>query len=388
MNIEPTRSVAMVTRELNSYRLGFFDAARSALRREGIEFRLYVGGATTDDRSKADTAQLEWAEALPTREINVRGRDLWWQPALRIALDSNLIITEQASKQLLNMPLSVLQRAGRIRHCLWGHGRNFQESIEGGSGERLKTWFTRSAHWFFSYTELSTSALIEAGFPRERITTFNNSTDVRGMRAIRQRVESTGENPWLAELHVESGPVVGYLGGLYPPKRVGFLLEALDQLRARVPEVEVIVIGGGSELHLVEKHAATRPWLHSTGPQYGDGRIGLAIGCELLLMPGMVGLNVVDGFALGLPTVTTAIDFHSPEIAYVEHGVNGWVCPENATPFDYAAAVDDLLRNGERLRRLQVGSYETGNTLGTEKMAELFAAGVQQALEAPRRSER
>lgn len=388
MSTEPIHTVAMVTRELNSYRLGFLDAARSALRRDGIELRLYVGGATTDDRAKDDAAELEWAQALPTREIRLGGRDLWWQPAVRIARDSSLIITEQASKQLLNVPLSLLQRTGRVRHCLWGHGKNFQESIEGGSGERLKAWFTRPAHWFFSYTELSTSALIEAGFPSERITTFNNSTDVASIREIRQRIVSVGENRWLDELRLGSGPVVGYLGSLYPPKRIEFLLEALDQLRARVPNVEVIVIGGGSEQHFVEEHAATRPWLHWVGPQYGDARIGFALGCQLLLMPGMVGLNVVDGFAMGLPTVTTAIDFHSPEIAYVDHGVNGWICPETTTPFEYAAAVGGLLHDQERLDRLQDGANATGNALGTEKMAELFAAGVRAAIDAPARKNR
>ncbi|MDW3178137.1 MAG: glycosyltransferase [Acidimicrobiia bacterium] len=382
-----TRSqrVSMVTRELNSYRVAFFDEARRLLADEHIEFDLFVGGATSADRAKGDPATLDWAKNLAVREISVRGRELWWQPVIKLARSSDMIITEQASKQLSNVPLAMLQRAGAIRHGLWGHGRNFQQSIEGGSGEGLKSWFTRSAHWFFSYTEASSHALVDLGFPASRITTFNNSTDVREAREAQSSLSPSCAEDVRTELGIGAGPIVAYLGALYPPKRTPFLLDSLDALRAEVSNVEVIVMGGGSDADLVAHRARERPWLHHLGPVYGLDRVRFASCSELLLMPGLLGLNVVDGFALGLPTVTTAIDYHSPEIAYLSHGVNGWICDEDVSPAQYAREVAEILRNPDRLARLRAGALRAGDDLGIEPMAVRFANGVKAALDAPRR---
>jgi L-malate glycosyltransferase len=39
-----------------------------------------------------------------------------------------------------------------------------------------------------------------------------------------------------------------------------------------------------------------------------------------MLMPGLVGLAVLDAFADGIPRVTTVIEYHSPEIEYLVPG--------------------------------------------------------------------
>ena len=379
----PNARVAMLARELNSYRVGFFDAAREQLAHDGIEFRLLLGGATAADKAKSDEAHLEWAERFPATEFSLAGRELWRQPVMAISRQSDLVITEQAAKQLANIPLSLLQRLGFARHCLWGHGQNFQASIEGTSGEGLKHWFTKSAHWFFSYTDLSTEVLRESGFPPNRITTFNNSTDVTEIRMLKAGLPTESAQSVRDELHLGSGPILGYLGGIYPPKRTEFLLDSLDEIHDRMPDVNVLVIGSGTEEYLVRDAAAGRPWLHPLGAIYGPERVRYGSACSALLMPGLVGLNLVDGFALGLPTFTTGIDYHSPEIAYLRHGVNGWVSPGSASPAEYAGDVARLLADGKQLKQLQAGAWEAGSALGIESMAERFARGVRAALDAP-----
>ena len=377
--------VAMITRELNSYRVPFFEASRALLTERGVEFEVYVGGATAADRSKKDPAVLDWAQELAVREFTIRERNVWWQPVLGLSQQVNLIITEQATKQLVNLPLALLQRRGRIRHCLWGHGRNFQRSIDGGQGEDLKQWFTRDAHWFFSYTDASTAALTGTGFPAERISTFNNSTDVAAIREQRASITEDHLQRVRQDLGIGDGPVVGYLGALYPPKRTDFLLHAVDALRAEVPNVEVVIIGGGSDALKASDFAATRPFVHALGAMYGTERVEVALLSELLLMPGLVGLNIVDGFAMGLPTVTTDIDYHSPEISYLEHGRNGWVSDVSASPQTYASDVAAILRDPARLAELQKGAEQAGDDLGIDEMATRFTNGVLAALSAPNR---
>ncbi len=153
-------------------------------------------------------------------------------------------------------------------------------------------------------------------------------------------------------------------------------------MRDRVPDFELLVVGGGIELPLMRELAASRPWIKVTGPRFGAEKVELMLLGKLFLMPGLVGLAVVDAGAAGLPTVTTAFPYHSPEIAYVEHGVNGVIVSEWEDPAAYADAVAGLLEDLPRLAAMQAAATQMAGRLTIEAMAERFAEGVLRALAA------
>ena len=378
--------VSILIKNTNHYRVPFYEALRAALREHDVELRLIVAEGLGEDRAKGDRATLTWAEIRPLREVSISGRTLLWQPGFDIASGSELVITEQASKQLFNIVLAHGQRVLRTRHAFWGHGKNFQAPIEGTSGEGLKKRLTERAHWFFAYNEVSAKAAIDAGMPSERVTAVMNATDTNHIRQVLDALPSDTSNSVRAELGMGNGPVGVFMGGIYPPKRTAFLLEAAHEIRRLVSDFELLVIGGGSERALVDAEASAFPWIHSVGPEYGDARIRLASVAELQLMPGMVGLNIVDAFALGLPTITTDIDYHSPEIDYLIDGQSGVMIHGDPSPAAYAAGVVEVLQNDDLLGSLQHGAHTTGLGLTIESMASLFCDGVLAALDAPLRS--
>ena len=373
-------AVTILFKNCNQYRVPFFRQLRANLAQKGIELRLVVGGGLPEDAAKGDIAAMDWAEERPFRTIKLNGHSLLWQPGFDVARSSDLIITEQASKQLFNIALSLGQTPLGTRHAFWGHGRNFQSSIEGSAGEGLKRMLTKRAHWFFAYNDLSAQAAIECGMDPDRITRVMNSTDTSHMRDVRTSLPANAREIVRTELGIEPGPVALYLGGIYAHKRPGFLIESAVEIRKQIPNFSLVVIGSGSDVGLVERAAAQHPWIHHLGARYGDERIRLASVADLQLMPGLVGLNVVDGFALGLPTVTTDIDWHSPEIEYLRDGVNGLITPAGATPEDYATAVSSLLTNPDRLRQMQTAAELSGREYSIEDMAQRFADGIVQAL--------
>ena len=59
---------------------------------------------------------------------------------------------------------------------------------------------------------------------------------------------------------------------------------------------------------------------------YGDERFDLLSASDVYCLPGAVGLSIVDAFHCGLPFVTEDGD-ESAEIAYLKHGVNGFIVP-------------------------------------------------------------
>ncbi len=371
--------VTILMKNLNQYRLPFYELLRIQLAESGVELRLVSADGLSEDTAKGDSGTLEWAEHRPFREIEIRGKTLLWQPGFDLAAESDLIITEQASKQLFNIFLAYGQPLFRARHAFWGHGKNFQVSEEGESGEGLKRRLTEKAHWFFSYNDLSTRAAIEAGMPPTRITPVMNSTDTED---IRTKVAALDAKAVRKEFGLGGGPVGLFMGGLYPYKKPEFLVEAAIEIRERIPDFEMVVIGDGSLGHILSEASKAHEWIHWLGAMYGDERLAPASVCSLQLMPGLIGLNIVDGFALGLPTVAIDDDLHSPEIDYLQHDVNGVILPRNTNPEGYAQAVVELLNDKERLRSLQDGADLWGHKLSTQDMVRRFVEGVHAALAA------
>ena len=374
--------VTILFKNCHQYRVPFFRQLRRNLEQKGIELRLVVGGGLPEDLAKGDTAadSLPWAEERRFRSITALGHTVLWQPGFDLARSSDLIITEQASKQLFNIVLSYGQRLLGTRHAFWGHGKNFQASLEGGAGEGLKRRLTKRAHWFFAYNSLSAEAAVEFGMDPDNVTSVMNSTDTEHMRDVRMSLPSHTADAVRHELSMGDGPVALYLGGVYLHKRPEFLVEAAEHIRSLIPTFEMIVIGSGSAVGVIEEASAKYDWFHHLGARYGDERIRLASVADVQLMPGLVGLNVVDGFALGLPTITTDIDYHSPEIEYLLDGVNGIVTPAGSTPENFAEVAADVLRSPERLRRLREGAELAGKELSIADMARRFADGIVQAL--------
>jgi glycosyltransferase involved in cell wall biosynthesis len=154
-------------------------------------------------------------------------------------------------------------------------------------------------------------------------------------------------------------------------------------VRDRDPAFELVVLGGGPDLADLERRAADLPWLHVLGPTFGDEKVLAFAAARLFLLPGLVGLAVLDSFALQTPMVTIDVPYHGPEIAYLDADVNGVVLPADTSPQAYAAAVVALFEDEARWQRLVAGCREAANRYTIADMAARFADGVSRALRTP-----
>ena len=92
------------------------------------------------------------------------------------------------------------------------------------------------------------------------------------------------------------------------------------------------------------------------------------------LMPGLVGLSIVDSFVTGVPLFTTIGALHSPEIAYLRNGFNGVATENNVTA--YSDAVVHYLRNPDSLALLQKGCDESASRYTLKNMVSNFVDGI------------
>ena len=142
------------------------------------------------------------------------------------------------------------------------------------------------------------------------------------------------------------------------------------------------MVGGGSDLPLVRQLAETRPWLKVMGPRFDRDKVELMLLGQIFMMPGLMGLAILDAGVAGLPVATTAFPWHSPEIAYLDPGQNGVMVQAWEDPAAYADAVAALLTDPARLAAMGEAVRAMAARYSIEAMAENFARGILAALAA------
>jgi glycosyltransferase involved in cell wall biosynthesis len=367
--------VSIIYRFLPKYRLDFFCRLKDELAANGIELELIYG--KNQASLKQDEGDLDWATAVRNREWRVGGSKFCWQPLPKSIHKSDLLVLMQETKILSNY-LVLAQAAMRGQKvAFWGHGLNFQ-AHRGSTANRLKRAYSTRVDWWFAYTHRVAEILAGWGFPRKRITVVQNAIDTRSLTRAARELPASAVNDLRNRLGIGKGPVGLFCGGMYPEKRLGFLLDACQQIRSQAPTFEVIFIGAGPDRHIVEEFSSRESWVHYVGPKFGDARVPYFKLADVFLMPGLVGLAVLDCFALELPLVTTDYPYHSPEIDYVENGRNA-IISENRLD-SYVEAVLKVIHSQSVRNRLREGCAEGAVKYTVERMVANFIEGVGGAL--------
>ncbi len=371
------KRVAVLHPWLPQYRVPFFEAACDVLRGHGIELQVLHGTAPPEVAARGDARRTPWAVEVPTEFFHVAGRTLAVHRVERHFRGTDLVILEQAIRNIETYPALLRAAFGGPRVALWGHGRTYTKPTSAAE-ERAKRWLTRRASWFFAYTEGGADTVARNGFDRRRVTVVQNSIDTGALRRERARITRAGADALRSELGVVEGRTALYIGGLDADKRVPFLLEAADLIAAEIKGFRLLVAGTGDQAQLVGSAASRSSTVVPVGAVDTRRKAELAAVSELMLMPGRVGLAVVDSFALTVPMVTTRWPYHAPEFEYLRDGGNGVVTEDDVAV--YAGEVVRLLQDRELMVLLAKGCDASAGVYTLAHMVENFTRGVLAAL--------
>jgi glycosyltransferase involved in cell wall biosynthesis len=370
----------VVQRRLPHYREAFFEALRLALRSQGLDLALVVGDPTPQERLKQDEGRLAWAEHAPCRYF--LGGRLCWQDIRPWLRGAELVVLSQENKLLFNW-LVLLWPARFPRLGLWGHGRDFMATGPLAlAAQGLKAWASRRADWWFPYTGRSARVVSDFGFPASRMTVINNAGDTTSLRAEVKACREPGREALRASLGLGLGPVGLYIGSFYEAKRLDLLVDAACLVRARHPGFELVIAGAGPDGPALAERVSALPWVRLVGLVKGREKARWMAGSDLLMLPAAVGLAIVDGFAAGLPAITSDGPGHGPEIGYLEDGMNGLVTARETHA--YADAVCRVLDSPELARRLSAGAESTASAITQQAAIERFSQGIASWLREPR----
>lgn len=364
--------VLFAQRRLPAYRMPFLELARSALQQRGIELVFSHGDPSPAERLKRDEGHLAWAQRLPlTRYFFGK---LCWQPFSTRGYD--MVIVSQENSLLFNHWLCRPWRQFKLG--FFGHGANLAAGNANSLRERFKRFTTRQADWWFAYTSVSAALLLRAGFAASRTTVFNNAVDTQSLRRQVADISPTQRQSMVEKLGLAPGKTGLFIGSLYEGKGLALLLAAAEHCASTDPQFKLIVVGDGAAAGTVLHAARQFSWLHWAGAQHGDAKALYLAVADFMLMPASVGLAILDGFAVGLPIITTSAIGHGPEIAYLEPGLNGKLTEPN--PCAFGAAIQQLLNDPAELLVLRQGALSSGLKYTVQAMAQNFAKGIEQAI--------
>jgi L-malate glycosyltransferase len=374
----PIKKVAFVYERLLHYRIPLYKELKKRLEQNSIEMTVVYGDTSPHVRDKKDTGYLQWAQWVKNRSIKIGSTELLWQECFGHINNADLVVVQQENRMLVNYWLLLRRILTRQKIAFWGHGMNCQAPNPRGLRERFKRLFLKTPDWWFAYTDFTKNILLNAGFPANRITVVNNSIDTTELQSFISTIRETDIDAQRDSLGIVGHMVGVYCGSLYEHKRIDFLLEAAINIRSKIKDFELIVIGVGPEEYKVQNAIKGHTWIHYVGQKYGIEKALLLKLGAVFLMPGGVGLAILDSFVAGMPLITTDCKLHGPEIAYLNQGKNGFITADRLD--DYVATVVYILKNKSVLSQMSKACIADAEKYSIDNMARNFTDGVVKAL--------
>ena len=368
------KNVLIIEAQMKQYRAAFYAGLYERFRRVGARLTVAYSDAPPLEAHKRDACELPLDYGLKVKGYWLWPEKLVYQPLLRTALASDLVIVDQGNKLLLNHFLLPLSRLGAQRIAFWGHGENRAKDAN-----RFSEWYRRKTlnwvSWWFAYTSGTADYLQRQGVQGSKITVVLNSIDTKRLQERVRSFRANDKAALRAKHAIPPQASIGiFVGALHKVKSLTLLLEASQQIRKAIPDFHLLLVGSGPEEEQIKKRAAEHSWIHLVGPKFEEAKAEFLAIAHLFLLPGAVGLAILDSFAAGLPLITTTVPIHGPEMEYLEDGRNGIITAHD--PETYARTVVRLLSHPEELLRLSEGARRSAEKYSIEAMVENFAEGI------------
>lgn len=367
------KKVTIIYRTIPQYRVEFYNQLRTFLLDHGIQLQLIYGNNGFSGRN--DSVELDWATFVKNRTFNLGSFVLIWQPCLNLIKDSDLVIVEQANMLLINYLLILRRKFFKKKFAFWGHGLNLQAPKDNLFNQFKMTYINQSS-WWFPYTEGVKHFLIEKGVSSDKITVVQNAIDTKTLRAQFLLFSDEEIEQCKIELGIKADEkVLIYCGALSKEKNLTFLLESATRLKKLTCiEFKLIILGNGPERKAVENFAQNSNHIIYVGPKYGLEKAKYFRLADIFVLPGAMGLAVLDAFAYETPIITIEYPFHGPEIEYVRNNENGIIAKNDMN--DFNAKVIELMNDQKLCDSFINQGLEDLKTLNTETMVSNFGNGI------------
>lgn len=120
------------------------------------------------------------------------------------------------------------------------HGTSSEQGLRYRMTRALETRAAREADGVTCICEGLRADLVRRGIPEQKITIIPNAVDTEKFEPVAERDRALAN-----ELGLGDRPVVGFIGSFYAYEGLDQLMEAVPLLRKAMPDVQVLMVGGG-----------------------------------------------------------------------------------------------------------------------------------------------
>ena len=365
------RRVVIIHPFVQAYRRPLYQALADALPDMGRELVVVWNQPSPRLAGRMDSIRAEWTHPVPARWWTIGGKDLMMRRLGGLELGPNdLVVVEQAVKNLDTYPLLLGSRTSRPRVAMWGHGRSFS-TAQSPVLASTKQWLTRRSEWFFAYTKAGADHVVSHGFPRDRVTVLHNTIDTRSLALDLATVDADLAR---RRLGVQPGRTALFLGGVDRAKGIDFLLSSAVRAEHALPGFTLLVAGEGDESGRVQELQDRGGPVRFLGRVDGSAKAEALAVCDVLAIPEWIGLVAVDSLVAGRPIVSTNHPSHSPEAHYLVDGRTASFARHDVNA--YAQMLVDLMTDRPRLEGMQHACREDAGRHSLEVTTEVFLQGI------------
>jgi glycosyltransferase involved in cell wall biosynthesis len=371
------QKVSIIQREIPHYRIKFFEELYAQGKLQDLDIQVYTAAPPVPAPSPITFPY----HVLPVRHFGKKKSSPYRMMGLEKAIAGSDTVVAPQELQCLTIPYVWARRKRICKTWIWwGHGYNFQASVRPSVAtkikEAIKRYMTKRADGLITYTAKGAEYWHRQGLPGSRVISYNNTIDVEGLRKAGAEITEEQRTELRHNLGLEGKHVLLFSGRLYAEKKVDFLLRAFALLKKSYPDVALLIIGDGEERGVLEKSAKQLNLknVHFLGevvdPKGTAAYFSLA---DLMVIPGVVGLAIVHGFAFGLPLITTNSPGHGPELDYLSMS-NGAITQIDIS--EYAEVIRTLLSSPQRLEAMRHAAMAQGDDLRLPYSVRRFANGI------------
>lgn len=364
--------VVFIYKYLPQYRIDFFQKLKDELLNYGVNLRLVYGKSKGEGSLRGDEVDLDWAIFVPNKVYKIGKIELVWQPVMKHVRSADLVIIQPEMKLLLNYFLMFQRKFQKYKLGFWGHGRNMQGKPD-SSRNKFNNLFLNKCDWWFAYTQSVGRYLVDHHFPKDKITVVQNAIDIASLKKYYNQISDDEVFRTKQILKIKGTNTGIFCGGMYPEKRLDFLISTARKIKEEVPDFNLILLGAGVDSVKAKEASEKFEWIHYLGAKFGEERIlYFKLAC-IQLMPGLVGLGILDSFAFETPIVTTDYPFHSPEIDYLKNWENGVMTENNLE--SYANTVIKILKEKSYFNLIE-GCKKSSEIFTIQNMVDNFKEGI------------
>lgn len=367
--------VVIVQEYVPEYRTSFFNLLGKKLAERNINLELVLDEDSVASNRNGDSAKTELPTLhVPSLRIYLGRRILKLRKISGRELTSDLVIVEQAAKNISTWALILIRGILRKPTALWGHGVDYVNRVDPLS-RGLRRFMIRVTKHVFVYTASAKDALINEGIDASKMTTVQNSTDTLDLKNKLNEITSI-ECEEFREMQNLTLNMILFLGSLDASKNLELLFAASELAHQADPTLTLAVVGDGPLRPYVEEVAATTSWVKYLGRNENTKLLALA-SAKAIVVPGRVGLVATDALASGKPVVTARSALHAPEFDYLTENRTCLLAADS--PLEISLKIREAITN-EFQETSRTAALSDALEYSIERMVSNFESGINAAL--------